>query len=69
MLRYLRFSGLCLLVAGVMSASSSVIGQSQPVAGKPAIGPFDSLHFRPLGPASMSGRISDVAVYEANPAV
>src|SRR5437016_1129434 len=31
--------------------------------------PFDALHFRPIGPASMSGRISDVAVYEANPAI
>ena len=30
---------------------------------------FDSLHFRPIGPASMSGRISDLAVYEANPAI
>jgi photosystem II stability/assembly factor-like uncharacterized protein len=31
--------------------------------------PFDSLHFRPIGPAAMSGRITDLAVYEANPAV
>ena len=30
--------------------------------------PFDSLHFRSIGPASMSGRIADLAVYEANPA-
>src|SRR5437588_527092 len=35
----------------------------------PGGGPFDSLHFRPIGPASMSGRISDVAVYEPNPAI
>ncbi|MGH9411961.1 MAG: VPS10 domain-containing protein, partial [Vicinamibacterales bacterium] len=26
--------------------------------------PFDSLHFRSIGPASMSGRVSDIAVYE-----
>src|SRR6266436_1745366 len=32
-------------------------------------GPFDSLHFRSIGPASMSGRIADVAVYEPNPAI
>jgi photosystem II stability/assembly factor-like uncharacterized protein len=32
-------------------------------------GPFDSLHFRSIGPASMSGRVADVAVYEANPAI
>src|SRR5947208_2792748 len=31
--------------------------------------PFDALHFRPIGPAAMSGRISDLAVYEANPAI
>ena len=37
--------------------------------GKPAGGPFDTLHFRPIGPASMSGRIADLAVYEANPAI
>lgn len=30
---------------------------------------FDSLHFRSIGPATMSGRVSDLAVYEANPAV
>jgi hypothetical protein len=30
---------------------------------------FDSLHFRSIGPATMSGRIADVAVYEANPAI
>jgi photosystem II stability/assembly factor-like uncharacterized protein len=30
---------------------------------------FERLHFRSIGPATMSGRISDLAVYEANPAV
>jgi len=30
---------------------------------------FKSLHFRSIGPATMSGRIADLAVYEANPAV
>src|SRR5881227_3183082 len=35
----------------------------------PGGGPFDSLRFRSIGPAAMSGRISDVAVYEANPAI
>jgi photosystem II stability/assembly factor-like uncharacterized protein len=34
-----------------------------------AAGPFDTLHFRPIGPASMSGRIADLAVYEPNPAI
>jgi photosystem II stability/assembly factor-like uncharacterized protein len=30
---------------------------------------FDSLVLRSIGPATMSGRVADVAVYEANPAV
>jgi len=30
---------------------------------------FGRLHFRSIGPATMSGRISDLAVYEANPAI
>ncbi len=52
-------------------AGQSLVGQSaQTPATPPAVsGPFDSLHFRPIGPASMSGRISDLAVYEADPAI
>ena len=62
-----RFIGPVLVLAlGV--AGPALKGQSQ-AAPTPALGPFDTLHFRPLGPASMSGRISDVAVYEANPAI
>ena len=30
---------------------------------------FESLHFRSVGPATMSGRIADVAVFERNPAL
>lgn len=30
---------------------------------------FERLHFRSIGPTTMSGRISDLAVYEANPSV
>ena len=30
---------------------------------------FKSLHFRSIGPATMSGRIADLAVYEANPSI
>ncbi len=49
----------------------SLIGRGQAAAppGAAAKGPFDTLHFRPIGPASMSGRIADLAVYEANPAI
>lgn len=30
---------------------------------------FEKLHFRSIGPATMSGRVSDLAVYEANTAI
>src|SRR5512140_2944915 len=52
-------------------AGQSLIGQSgpAPAAASAVSGPFDSLHFRSIGPASMSGRIADLAVYEANPAI
>ncbi len=56
----------CVLGAVAQSLVSGRAGQPAPAA--PA-GPFDNLHFRPIGPAAMSGRISDLAVYEANPAI
>ena len=62
--------GILLTALAVGYTAQSVVGRSQPsAAGRPASGPFDGLHFRPLGPASMSGRISDLAVYEANPSI
>ena len=71
-MKHARLFGVALTFAIVM-AGAMVIGGSEQAApaaaAKPAGGPFDSLHFRPIGPASMSGRISDVAVYEANPAI
>ena len=60
---------IALLVAlAVAAAGQSLLGQTRQAA-PGAAGPFDSLHFRQIGPASMSGRISDLAVYEANPAI
>src|SRR6188768_1390243 len=57
-----------LFAAGVAAAlafgTPSLIGRAQSGA---ATGPFDGLHWRQIGPASMSGRISDLAVYEPNP--
>ncbi len=50
----------------------AVAGQtlfSQTPGGAPVAEQFEKLHFRSIGPASMSGRISDLAVYEANPAI
>ena len=58
-----------LFAAGVAAAlafgTPSLIGRAQ-TGGGAAAGPFDSLHWRQIGPASMSGRISDLAVYEDN---
>src|SRR5688572_22041895 len=46
------------------SQSLPAQGPAMPVAEQ-----FKSLHFRSIGPATMSGRIADLAVYEANPAI
>src|SRR6187401_2441027 len=68
MVRHLRFVTLLALVGGMAFASRSAVrGQSAPAA--PVATEFESLHFRSIGPASMSGRISDLAVYDANPAI
>ena len=53
-------TGLALATAvGTLGAQSAI-----PVAEE-----FNALHFRSIGPATMSGRIADVAVVETNPAV
>ena len=67
MVRHLR-----LVLAGVGVVAAAVfapIVRGQQGSGLPIAQQFDSLHYRSIGPASMSGRISDFAVYEANPAV
>lgn len=60
-----------LFAAGVAAAlafgTPSLIGRAQSGSAGAAAGPFDGLHWRPIGPASMSGRISDLAIYEPNP--
>ena len=54
-------------LVGSTSAKATV---DEPTSAEASMdGPFDALHFRPIGPAAMSGRISDLAVYEANPAI
>jgi len=52
-------------------AGQSLVGRSEQAGTTSTSGsaPFDSLHFRSIGPAAMSGRISDLAVYEPNPAI
>ncbi len=65
--RWLIVFGLALALT---LAGWSILGRTgQEAAANPAAGPFDSLHFRSIGPASMSGRVTDLAVYEANPAL
>ncbi|HEV8347929.1 MAG TPA: hypothetical protein VGQ16_15245, partial [Vicinamibacterales bacterium] len=53
-------------LVGVSEQASASVPASSAISGD---GPFDTLHFRAIGPAGMSGRISDLAVYEANPAI
>jgi photosystem II stability/assembly factor-like uncharacterized protein len=58
------------LGAAIVFAGRPLAERLEQAAPAPAGGaPFDTLHFRPIGPASMSGRITDLAVYEANPAL
>jgi photosystem II stability/assembly factor-like uncharacterized protein len=67
-----QYRSLALATAlAVAFAVQSRVGRSEqrPEPGTREAGPFDSLHFRSIGPAAMSGRISDLAVYEANPAI
>src|SRR5204863_7940448 len=52
-----------------LAGLSRVNVAGQVSAGATSPGPFDSLHFRSIGPASMSGRIADLAVFEPNPAI
>src|SRR5689334_22805621 len=40
-----------------------------PAPAAPAADPFPGLKFRNIGPATMGGRIDDLAVLESNPAV
>ena len=69
-------TGAVLTVVAALAWSTSAAAQragtprATPVPSAAAVATeFDALHFRSIGPATMSGRISDVAVFEANPAV
>ncbi len=52
------------LVASVGASPLFAQSPSAPIASE-----FEKLHFRSIGPATMSGRIADIAVYEANAAI
>jgi photosystem II stability/assembly factor-like uncharacterized protein len=60
-----QFRLIVFALALIVFAGVSLIGKQGPAA--VAGSPFDALHFRAIGPAGMSGRIADIAVYEANP--
>jgi photosystem II stability/assembly factor-like uncharacterized protein len=55
------------VVAGVFWCSQPAL--AQPVNPATVAQEFEHLHFRSIGPATMSGRVADLAVYEANPAI
>ncbi len=66
-MKQFRTLALVSAVAAALGAQALVGSAQQAPAAAPA-NPLDSLYFRPIGPAAMSGRIADVAVYEADPA-
>ena len=55
------------LAAAAILAAQTLHAQTG--AGVPIAQEFEKLHFRSIGPAIMSGRISDLAVYEKDPAI
>jgi photosystem II stability/assembly factor-like uncharacterized protein len=58
------------LAPAPLAAQRAVANRAAAAPATPAVATeFDRLHFRSIGPATMSGRIADVAVYEANPAI
>ena len=65
------------MTRGVFTAALALILSSPLISQTPdryagptrADGPFDRLEFREIGPATMSGRIDDLAVLESNPSV
>jgi photosystem II stability/assembly factor-like uncharacterized protein len=55
------------LAAAVVLATTTLHAQTG--ASVPIAQEFEKLHFRSIGPAIMSGRISDLAVFEKDPAI
>jgi photosystem II stability/assembly factor-like uncharacterized protein len=66
--RHLRhFVGASVVLS--VTAAPLLAQGNPPAQATPVAEQFNSLHFRSIGPATMSGRIADLAVYEANPAI
>ena len=65
-----RITAAVLLAAGLTTTTLAQVTKPKPAptaaadSSTPRGGPFDRLHFRSIGPASMSGRIDDIAVSE-----
>src|SRR6188768_984414 len=66
MLKRVRVLAVLVAVLSLAAFGRQISGQS--AAQAPAAGDdFSNLHFRNIGPAQASGRVADIAVYEANP--
>jgi hypothetical protein len=68
--RRFAFFALSLMIGGGLATSHGQAQRPTPAA-TPAMAadPFAGLTFRNIGPATMGGRIDDLAVLESNPAV
>src|SRR5213594_4273234 len=66
-----RVFALIVVLFAAFGAQSLIGRAGQPAAAGPISGgsPFETMHFRPIGPAGMSGRVADLAVYEPNPSI
>src|SRR5262249_16009041 len=58
LMRSIRFFALVFALIAAFAVQSMVHTQSP--ASPSTAGPFDGLHFRPIGPAAMSGRFTDL---------
>jgi photosystem II stability/assembly factor-like uncharacterized protein len=61
--------GLVLGLCAMLALSGDLTGQSPSRSAAPSADLFAGLEFRNIGPATMGGRIDDLAVLESNPAV
>lgn len=62
-----RFLAISAVVLGLVLVASGPVQTQAPPAAAPD--PFEGLAFRNIGPATMGGRVDDLAVLESNPAV
>src|SRR5690349_18032912 len=65
MLKRVRAFAVLVAILAIAAFGRQISGQSSPQA--QAGDDLANLHFRNIGPAQASGRVADLAVYEANP--